>query len=459
MEETYILNSFFLYSAKITHMKNLKTSVLFKAGVILTIVLLLLIPTSMVKDLIREREQVQRNAVHEVSAKWGGEQTITGPFISIPYDKYVKKYDKSDSTEKIIKLKEWIHFLPQKLVVAGAVNPEKRYRGIYEVVVYESNITIQGGFDNINTSQFDINPAHIHFENSVLNIGITDLKGIDKQISLDWNNSNIAFNSGVSDRDIVQSGINAPISLIADDSLSYQFQLMIDLKGSQRIYFTPLGKTTDVTLTSNWTTPSFKGNYLPDNREVTVAGFSAHWNVLHLNRNYPQSWVSSNYKTQSSNFGVDLLIPVDNYKKSHRVARYAILFLALTFMVFFFVEALNNVFIHPMQYLLVGIAIIVFYSLLLALSEHVTFNIAYLISMIATLILISSYTLAILKSKKIGGLMFSILLILYLFIFTIIQMEDYALLIGSIGIFVILALVMFFSRKIDWYQLKIGQND
>ncbi|NQU33113.1 MAG: cell envelope integrity protein CreD [Bacteroidetes bacterium] len=440
-------------------MKNLKSNVFFKVGIIIVLILILLIPTTMVKEIIHEREVIQRSAINEVSSKWGSGQTLTGPYISIPFDKYIKQYSKKDSADKIIKVQEWLYYLPEQLSITGAISPEKRYRGIHEVVVYESDLIISGSFNSINYKQYDIESSNIHFDKATLNLGITDLKGIEKQISLDWNSINIFFNSGTSTNDIVSSGINATIPIINSDSALYAFSMAVELKGSQYLYFIPVGKTTDVTLTSNWQTPSFTGNYLPDERDISDAGFSANWNILHLNRNYPQSWIGSKYDVDNSSFGTDMLLPVDNYKKSYRVARYAILFIVFTFMVFFFVEVLNKVFIHPIQYLLVGIALVVFYSLLLAFSEHMLFNLAYLLAALLTLILVTGYTTAILKSKKIGGLIFGILVVLYTFIFTIIQLEDYALLIGSIGLFIILGIVMYLSRKIDWYELKIGHPE
>ena len=219
----------------------------------------------------------------------------------------------------------------------------------------------------------------------------------------------------------------------------------------------PFGKTTDVNLQSGWTTPSFNGEYLPDSRKISELGFDANWNILHLNRNYPQIWIGSNYKVNNSSFGTDLLLPVDNYKKSDRVAKYAILFLGLTFLVFFFVEILNKIFIHPIQYLLVGIALVVFYTLLLSFSEHMIFNIAYWLASILTLSLITFYSWGVLKSKKLAIMVLGILFIMYSFIFTIIQLEDYALLIGSIGIFIILTIVMYYSRGIDWYNIKLEE--
>lgn len=440
-------------------MKNIKTNIFFKIGIIMVLILILLIPTSMVKDLIEEREDVQTDAIDEVSSKWGSGQTITGPFISIPYDSYVKRFNKKDSINEIVKIKEWAHFLPDKLDIYGEINPEKRYRGIYEVVVYESKLKINGNFNNIDFKKLDIETKNVQFDKATLNFGINDLKGIEKQVSLNWNNKSISFNSGTSTKQIVSSGINAQVPIRTDSIVNYEFTTEIDLKGSQYLYFTPVGKTTDVIIKSNWSTPSFTGTYLPDERNVSNEGFTSNWNILHLNRNFPQEWTGSKYQIEDSSFGTDLLLPVDNYKKSYRVAKYAILFLVLTFMTFFFVEIMRNVFIHPVQYLLVGIAIIVFYTLLLSFSEHIQFNFSYILASILTLLLISLYTTAILKSKQFGLLIFGILFIMYTFIFTIIQLEDYALLIGSLGMFIILGFVMYLSRKIDWYNIKLGNQE
>lgn len=438
-------------------MGNLKTNIYFKIGMIVFLILILLIPTSMIRDLIDEREDTQVEAIEEVSEKWATGQTLAGPYLTIPYDRFVEKYNKKDSTNTVVKIREYIHVLPENLNVSGKINPEKRYRGIYEVVVYESSLNISGGFGNIDFTALEIDEKNIHFDKATINLGISDLKGIEKQVVLNWNGTPLNFNSGLANKDIVESGINSQLGQLNPKALN-AFSLDIDLKGSQHIYFMPFGKTTDVNLTSKWTTPSFNGEYLPDAREVSEAGFNANWNVLHLNRNYPQMWKGSSHSVYDSSFGTDLLLPVDNYKKSDRVAKYAILFLGLTFLVFFFVEILNGVFIHPIQYLLVGLALIVFYTLLLSFSEHMIFNLAYGLAAILTLALVTLYSYAILKSKKLAVLIFGILTILYSFIFTIIQLEDYALLIGSIGIFTILALVMFYSRKIDWYDLKLNEN-
>lgn len=436
---------------------NLKSNIYFKIGTIVFIILLLLIPTSMIKGLINEREMTQSLAISEVSSKWGEQQTISGPFISIPYYRYVKQFTDKDTIGKTVQIKDYIHFLPSQLNISGNINPEKRQRGIYEIVVYNSKLNISGTFDELDVAAFDIPTNSILFDKAEFVIGINDLRGIEQQVSLKWNQDQIPFNSGVSSNHIVNSGIHASLNMKPNDSASYQFNLSIDLKGSQLLYFTPVGKVTDVHLTSAWDNPSFNGAFLPDSREVTADGFTANWNVLHLNRNYPQAWLGSTHLINKSSFGIDLLLPVDNYQKSYRSINYAILFISFTFLVFFFIEVINKVFIHPIQYILVGISLIVFYTLLLSISEHINYNLAFIISALATLLLIASYVRAILKSSRLALLISSILLILYTFIFVIIQLQDYALLIGSIGIFMILGLVMYFSRKIDWYDLNLKE--
>ena len=412
----------------------------------------------MIRGLIYERESTQEQAIREVSSKWAEEQTLIGPFLSIPYTKYVTEFNKKDSTEKVVAIRKYLHVLPTQLTVTGDLNPEKRYRGIYEIVVYNSNIKLKGSFDPIDFKQFDIPTQDIHFDKAEFVVGINDLRGIEEQITLDWNNKKLPFNPGVTSSDVVRSGINAQLPLSAEEN-KHSFELSLNLKGSQLLYFTPVGKITDVTISSAWNNPSFNGAFLPDNREVSENGFSANWNVLHLNRNFPQAWVGSRYSLSDAAFGIDLLLPVDNYQKSYRSIKYALLFIGFTFLVFFFIEVLNKQFIHPIQYILVGVALVVFFTLLVSISEHVKFNTAYIISALATLLLISGYVKAILKSNRLTLLITGILTILYTFIFVIIQLQDYALLIGSIGIFVILGLVMYFSRKIDWYNLNLAEKN
>ncbi len=435
-------------------MKNLKSNIYLKIGIIFFIGIILLSSTSMITNLVREREGLQFSAINEVSQKWGNAQTISGPFISVPYYRYEKQIQE-DKSIKLLKYKEHIHFLPENLEITGNIKPEKKNRGIYDIIVYGSDLNISGDFKNINTEDLNINPKDILWDKAVLTTGISDLRGVQNQVMLKWEDKKFLFNPGTTTSDLVRSGINAKIPNInLNDTSSFKFSFTLNLKGSRMLYFTPLGKTTNVKLKSTWSNPKFNGAYISDSNTVDETGFSANWKILHLNRNFPQVWTNNNYDVSNSAFGVDLILPVDSYQKITRTVKYAILFIGLTFLVFFFVEILKKRFIHPIQYILVGISLIVFYSLLLSISEHLNFNKAFIISVILTLLLIFAYVKAILKSWSLTFLITGILAVLYTFIFVIIQMQEFSLLIGSIGIFIILALVMFFSRKIDWYNIK-----
>jgi inner membrane protein len=433
-------------------MKTMKNNLYVKVGTIVLIAILLLIPAAMIQSLIGEREQNYNETIREVSSKWSEEQTLCGPFISIPYHRYVEQ--SKDNQSAISKVKAYIHLLPEQLKITGTISPERRYRSIYEVVVYKSELEISGSFASLRLTELDIPLQNIQFDKAFITFGLNDLRGIDQEIILNLNDERLSFNPGVLSNDVVESGVHALVNLNPDSNQNVDFSFNLSLKGSQKLYFTPLGKVTDIDITSSWVNPSFNGAFLPDPRDVSEDGFSAQWNVLHLNRNYPQQWTGSSYSVKESSFGVDLLLPVDNYQKTYRTARYAILFIGFTFLVFFFIEVLKKVFIHPVQYILVGIALVVFFTLLLSISEYLRFNHAYIVSAIATLSLVAAYVKAIIKNLRLTGLIVGILFILYSFIYVILQLQDLALLIGSIGVFVILALVMYFSRKIDWYHLN-----
>jgi inner membrane protein len=439
-------------------MSRIKNNLYFKIGGIVLIALLLLIPTGMIKSIIYEREQTQREAIDEVSEKWGGAQTLQGPVLTIPYTRYVKEIDKATGKETLVQITERLHVLPSKLDIQASVKPDRRHRGVYEIVVYNSALHVSGAFTKLDFKDLEAKGHSFKFNEATLNAGIDDLRGIEKQIELNWEGKKLPFNPGVSNQDIFYSGINAKVSISPTDDHLYRFSFDIELKGSQQLYFTPVGKETDVVLNSDWQTPKFDGAFLPDQHKTDKAGFKAHWNILNLNRNYPQSWTGSSYELRDSSFGVDLKLPVDNYQKSHRSIHYAILFIGLTFLVFFFIEIFQASGIHPIQYILVGIALVVFYTLLLSISEHIRFNYAFILSALATVALISLYVRAILRSLKMSLFIAGLLSMLYIFIFVIIQLEDLALLIGSIGVFIILGLVMYFSRKIDWYNIGQDKN-
>jgi len=434
-------------------MKIPQNNLYLKMITILILTFLLLIPSGMIQNTISEREGTQAEAIREVSSKWGDQQIITGPFISIPFTYYVKE-SMANNQDKLVQMTDYLHIMPKDLKISGNIIPSERKRGIYEVVVYESELNLSGSFEKTDLSGYNLSDMELQPDKAEFVIGLNDLRGIEQSVELVLGDSSFQFNPGVTSNQIVQTGIQANIFFDPQAATTMNFKIAMKLKGSQLLYFTPVGEVTDITVNSAWSTPKFNGAFLPDERGTEGPGFDAHWNVLHLNRNFPQSWVGSRFSIQEAAFGIDLLVPVDNYQKTYRAVRYAILFIGFTFLVFFFIEVMTKKQIHLIQYILNGFALIIFFTLLLSLSEHMSFNLSFFLSALATLLLIGAYIKAILKSYRLTGLIVGFLTLLYSFIFVIIQLEDYALLMGSIGIFLILAVLMFISRKIDWYQLN-----
>ncbi|MDH5368194.1 MAG: cell envelope integrity protein CreD [Cyclobacteriaceae bacterium] len=431
--------------------KSIKSSITLKLFSISILILLLLIPVSQVRTLISEREGYRYDAVREVSEKWGGQQTITGPILTIPYKTYTTDVDK-----EVYEHTNYAHFLPENLRISSIVNPEIRKRGIYEIPLYNTRVNIAGDFTPPDLNAFKINPQHIQWEDAFVSLGIPDMVGIKDVILLKWNKESHPFEPGLTNNDILTSGVNSKVSLLEGSSAEFSFD--INLNGSEKLNFVPLGKKTNVKVTSTWTDPSFNGRYIPDHHEITEEGFEAEWNVFDFNRNYPQQWLGDIHNTYGSEFGVDLFMPVNHYQKNMRSAKYAILIITLTFLVYFFFEILNKRKIHPFQYILIGLSLSLFYTLLLSITEHFGFDSAYLISSIMVISLIVGYSSVIFNSKKLTTLLASFLALIFGFIYVILQLQDYSLLVGSVGLFVVLGVTMYLSRKIDWYALSSVKN-
>lgn len=433
-------------------------TILFKTGLIVIITLILLYPSSRINNLITERQLTKEETTLEIGKKWGKHQTIIGPILTIPY---LHSYEVNRNGEKTTRqAKKQIHILPEHLSISNKINPETLHRGIFEVAVYDSQSTLVGSFENFSIEQLGLEQDQLLLEEAFLSVGISDLRGIQNQVEFLWGENHIDFQSGtlIKDKDFINSGIMAhvPVNFKNDTLEKRSFQISLNLKGSEKMYVTPVGKTSNIIMESNWPSPSFNGKYLPnpETKVVNDEGFFAEWKIIDLNRNFPQAWFLEKYPVSESAFGVDLFIPADNYQRSERSIKYAILFIGLTFMVFFLTEIINKTSIHPIQYVLIGSALVIFYILLVSFSEHLTFNWSYLISSISIITLIGLYTQSVFKNRKFSIMLSSILCIMYTFIYIIIQMEDFALLSGSIGLFIILASTMYYSRKIDWYAMN-----
>ena len=430
----------------------IKNSVGLKLTIVTILMLLLLIPASMIKSIIRERQSLTQTVLNEVSSKWAERQLINGPVLTIPLI-----YETKTDDDKIMNTTKFLYILPESLQVNGKVEPQNLKRGIYEVVVYKSHLDFSGTF-NLSTKLDQNGLKEIRYDEAFLTIGISDLRGIEDQILLKWNEHNLSVQPGSRLSGMISSGITIDLpSFVEQSEQSIDFSFELKLQGSQNLSFIPVGSTTEVKLSSPWSSPSFNGNFIPDHREVNDNGFEDDWKVLQLNRNYPQYWVSKNLQSKmlKSAFGIDLIMPLDDYQKSMRSAKYAAMTIALIFLIFFLVEILNRKKIHPFQYALVGLALCLFYVLLISISEHANFNLAYIISAGISSLLILLYSKSVFQSGKFTGILSATILGIYTFLFVTLQLADYALLMGSIGLTVILGVTMYFTRNINWYKLNI----
>jgi inner membrane protein len=425
------------------------SSATFKFIIISFIVLILLIPASMVENLIMERQMQSNSAFQQIESQWASPQKIAACVLNIPVE---TRY--TENKEEKIRMDNLV-VLPDLLNITGKIVPEIRYRGIYKFPVYTVALRITGKLMMPKslpkfTETYKLNEA-------VVTLGISDLRGIENTPVLKMAGKAYEAVPGVPGESLTKSGVTFKVP-IADSTQLGDFVIDLNLKGSDSILFYPLGKETSIDLQSPWTSPSFTGNFLPKDRKVDEKGFTAQWKVLYLNRNYPQEWINQAGNIEGSEVGVSLLQTVDHYQKAMRSVKYSLLFTALTFMAFFLAEVIRKRKIHPIQYSFTGFALIIFYSLMTALSEHLSFNMAFVLSTVLIIGLITSYSHSSFKDKKFTAIIAVLLCVLYLFLFTLLQLENYALLLGNIGLFAALATIMFVSRKINWYKPMVNST-
>jgi len=447
-----------------------KNFVVFKMLAIGFILAVLMIPSQMISSLVDERQIRRDEATVEVNSKWGDNKYVVGPILVLPYKKIVNATDKKN----IVEVVERAYFLPKSLNIDGELKPQILARGIYSIINYNGDLKFDGEYSQPDLEGLGISPASVIWKDAFVFAYIPDPKGLKEDIAFNWDShkakmdpgASIAMNLGEDipmEKEITYIGDNSQktyngvgVKVALDPAgakdRNYKYSFNLNLNGSSELNFIPLGDTTNVKVRSDWQTPSFDGAFLPSEREVNDKGFSANWKILNFNRNFPSSWKEgASLNFFEPKFGVKLMMPVDEYQKTSRSIKYSILLISLTFLIFFFVEVIEKRRIHPIQYTLVGLALLLFFTLLLAISEHLSFNLAYLIASLATIAMITLYSKTIFKNLKLTLLQAGILAMIYAFIFTIIQLQDYSLLMGSLGLFIILAVVMYISRKIDWY--------
>jgi inner membrane protein len=422
--------------------KKWQNSLTLKIILLAVMGLFLLIPLEMIKSIIRERQQTAEKVKQEISLQWAGKQNLSGPVLNIPVRTFPLKKDADPKTSIL-------HIMPETLTVSGDVKTEKRHRGIYQAVVYNSDISLSGEFliPVINAGE----NSEILWNEAYYTLGISDNRGLKGGVVMKTGTVDTDAVPGLKDQEVFVSGISFPARL-TDKDKTVPFGLEIKLSGSEGLNFSPVGKTTHMNLKSSWNAPGFIGNFLPSGRTIDDTGFKAEWLITNLNRNFPQVWKGTEFKPENDSFGVDFVLLVDHYQKSLRSANYGILFIALTFMALLFAEMATGESLSILIYLLVSLALVLFFSLLNALSEQIGFNPAYIIAAGSTIILIALFLRKLVRNFKPVLLIAGMLIFLYSFIFILLTLNDYAYLAGNVGLFFLLAMTMAISTKLRLFN-------
>ena len=420
---------------------------------------LLLIPVAMMGGLVRERQERRDEAVADVSSKWGNVQSVIGPALVVPYTRRSVETS-TDGRETTRTETRNAIFLPRLLRVRGSMDAERRSRGIFSVSVYRLGLTVEGEFARPSFSEPGLDPAAIAWDRAHLVVGISDARAIQQETVVTWNDRTVPFVPGTGAFTDAGTGIHAVVGL-AEGGGQARFSFPLAINGSVGVYFTPFAQSTSVELQANDGHPSFQGNWLPVERSIAADSFKARWSIPSLGRSYPQSWdaeAGMRGEIGASRFGVELVNPVDHYRMAARSVRYAGLFILLTFATVWLIEVLAGVRVHPIQYLLLGGALCLFYLLELSLSEHLGFPLAYGIASLAVIGMVTGYSHAVLVELRRSLVVVAGVTLLYGDLYVLLMNEDDALLIGSVGLFLILAAVMFATRRVDWYGSEAGSH-
>ncbi len=449
----------------------MKRPLLFKFLAIGLLMLLLLIPIGMIGNSIDERRVYSEQVVRDIASSSSYSQTLVGPVLVVPYTKIERTWTVNEKSERVVeerRVSGKLQFLPDLFRVNGDITTELRKLGIYAARLYHADTNVDGHFMVPADYGIKNNIADYTFLKPYVAVGISDIRGIKNSLTLQLNSKPYEFEPG-SELKILGDGVHAafPLDVLQVSSgqnqkLGFAFKLLLD--GTEQLHFSPIGKETHVELHSDWPHPRFIGNFLPVERSVTETGFTARWQTSYFSTNFSEYFytcVRSNQcdQYQQRQFGVSLIDPVNQYVNSDRAIKYALLFIALTFASFFLFEVLKRLQVHPVQYGLVGLALAFFYLLLLSLAEHIGFASAYALSSIACVVLIGFYVSHVLQSILRGIGFTAGLSFLYALLYGLLSAEDYALLMGSLLLFVLLGVFMMLTRKVDWYALGNGKVD
>jgi inner membrane protein len=435
---------------------SLRQSQTFRLFTVAVLVLLLLIPISMIRGLVTERKERQASAIDEVTSKWGRIQHIIGPFLVVPYT-YDVVEPQQNGGPIVRRIERHAVFLADSLKTRATIATETRSRGIYSVPVYKMDLVATGTFSRPDFSVLGVAPSSVDWERVQLVLGISDTRAIQERSSVTWNGAQVPMIPGSGPYLATQPGIHAMVGF-TQNAPQVSFSLRLALNGSQGAYFVPFGESSVVELKSNYPHPSFQGNWLPASRSVSKDGFEAAWSIPFLGRSFPQAWAEGDRAALAdvaadSRFGVEFVDPVDHYSMAERSVKYAGLFILLTFATLWLFEVRAAARVHPIQFLMLGGALCLFYLLLLSLSEHIPFIGAYALASIAVIAMVASYGVIVLGQLSRALAIGAVVAMLYGYLYVLLVNEDYALLIGSIGLFLILGVIMYATRKVDWYSV------
>jgi inner membrane protein len=396
------------------------------------------------------------------------------------------KTEKDGDKIEIIVHEKALWITPKDVNINADFSAQKKRRGIFSVSLFSCDVSLAGSFnferakDNLKSNQ-EIFPRQAE-----IIIGLKSQKGIRRIIKADWNGTELFFKPGNRNfsfdyYDYIDKGMVKPV-VVPETSSGYAdnaginasspfditgvntFDIQFSVQGGKSLRMLPIGETTAAKLHSDWPAPSFQGGFLPAAQTLTENGFDAEWEISYLSRAIPLFWTTDNsgvYDTgmnlNAELFGVDFFKPLDHYALNTRAVKYAILFIIIPFLTLFFLEIFSRKSIHPAQYLLSGLANVIFYLLLLSISEHLSFSVAYLIAACAITVMMSLYARSLLETWTGSAYMGLAMALLYLIMYLTLNVEDWALLIGSIAAFVICGVVMFLTRKLDWKNLNMNR--
>ncbi|MDR0228025.1 MAG: cell envelope integrity protein CreD [Flavobacteriaceae bacterium] len=412
-------------------------------GLIITVLsLMLLITLPFITSLISERENFQEEVTSEVTSKWGKNQTIFGPFVLVEYNTTF-----AGENGAIMKQKHSYLQAPIIQEFTGGIKSQIKKRSLYEVTLYNTNLKVKASFPTLEELAVKLNlPDKESFSSAKIIFSVSDNKGFTQEIFINKNPKQF-FEKDMNLKE------NPSFTYLSYDITNENFDLKdvtfpIQLKGSTELNFLATAKQTNVDIKSDYKDIKYIGNYLPETEEKKTIDESSKWTI------YQSIPVHSNLETISQlseySFGMKFIQLNDFYSKVNRATKYALLFIGLTFATFFFMENLKNLSINILHYALVGLALCINFILLLSFAEYVGFTYAYLISSMATILLISSFIYSLSKDKRITITILVLLFILYAFLFFLLQLKEAALIVGSVGLFAIIALLMHFSRRINF---------